>query len=180
MSKYTAYLLTDETKRRLMARFAPTYPSIKADHITHRYPTDDFADLHWADRIEVIGVADDKNGLQALLIRVDGETERPDGNPYHITWSLDPDRLVPPFMRDEDGAVPYESKHSNIMIKHMLDRNDGKVSCRWLDEPFAITAMPAHVERRGPGDRVINILPKKPGAGYAPWGSKSHPGAAPQ
>lgn len=180
MNNYTAYLLTNETRRRLLARFPTVYPTVKADHITHRHPAEDFADLRWAERIEVIGVADDKNGLQALLIRVDGETERPDGQAYHITWSLDTNRLLPPFLRDDEGAVPYEAKHSNNVIRHLLAHKDGKVTCKWLDDPFAITAMPAHIETNDAGDRVINILPQKPGAGYTPWGAKNQPGAAPQ
>lgn len=164
MSQYTAYLLTDESRRRLMARFPPSYALVKADHITHRHPSPDFADLHWADRIEVIGVVDDKTGLQALLARIDGETDRPDGNYYHITWSLAPDRLLAPFLRGEDGPAPYEARHSNNVINYMRAHNDGKISCRWLEEPFVITAMPAHIEHKNDGERVINILPRKVGA----------------
>jgi hypothetical protein len=125
-------------------------------------------------------MADDKNGLQALLVSVDGETVRPDGGIYHITWSLDPDRLIPPFMRGEDGAVPYEPKHSNAMIRHMTERDDGKVVRKMLDEPLPITAMPAHIAQAADGERIINILPKKPGTGYKPWGMKSQGQQAPQ
>jgi hypothetical protein len=174
MSKYTAYLLTDESKRRLTARFKPAFPKVAADHITHRYGVEDFADMQWPEKIEVIGSIDDKNGIQALLVRIDGETRRPDGGTYHITWSYDPNRIIPPFIRDEEGPIPYEAKHSNAIIKHWEEHNkDGKLNVRMLDEPMVITAMPAHVEKRADGERVLNILPKKPGSGYKPWGAKN-------
>ena len=180
MSQYTAYLLTPESKRRLMARFHPAYPKIAADHVTHRFGVNDFSDLQWADKIEIIGMVDDKHGIQALLVRVDGETRRPDGGTYHITWSYDPNKIIPPFLRDEEGPAPYESKHSNGIIKHWQDQNDGKVSARLLDEPITITAMPAHIERKPYNERVLNILPKKPGTGYKPWGAKNQPQQIPQ
>jgi hypothetical protein len=165
--------MTDETRRRVLARFQPAYPAVKADHITHRFGVDDFEDLHWADRIEIIGLADDGHGIQALLVRVDGETERPDGGHYHITLSLDPNKLIPPFLRDDEGPIPYEAKHANPLIRHLLTRGDGQVQVKWLDEPFVITAMPALIKQKGDNDRVIDILPKKPGSGYKPWGAKS-------
>lgn len=39
--------------------------------------------------IEVVGYADDGRGLEALLVAVDGNTKREDGENYHITLSLD-------------------------------------------------------------------------------------------
>lgn len=176
---YTAYILTDESKKRLMARFKPAFPKIAADHVTHRFGVEDFADMEWADRIEVIGVIDDKNGIQALLARVDGETHRPDGGRYHITWSYDPDRLIPPFLCGDDGPGPYEAKHSNALIRHWQDYNDSKVQVRMLDEAVVVTAMPAHIIQHSEDDRVLNILPKKPGSGYKPWGAKGKEGPPP-
>lgn len=178
MSQYTAYILTDESKRRLLARFRPAFPKVVADHITHRFGVEDFSDMEWPERIEVIGIIDDKNGIQALLARIDGETRRPDGKSFHITWSYAPDRIIPPFLRDDEGPVPYEAKHSNAVIKHWQDQNDSKVQVRMLDEPIAISAMPAHINQRTDDDRVLNILPKKPGTGYKPWGAKG--GESPQ
>jgi hypothetical protein len=35
-----------------------------------------------------VGEADDGAGVQALVVRIGGTTERPDGAIYHITWSL--------------------------------------------------------------------------------------------
>jgi hypothetical protein len=41
---------------------------------------------------EVVGAADDQAGVQALVVRLDGSTDRPDGSTWHITWSLGPGR----------------------------------------------------------------------------------------
>jgi hypothetical protein len=37
----------------------------------------------------IIGEVDDGEGLQALVVQIDGTSDRPDGSTYHITWSLD-------------------------------------------------------------------------------------------
>ena len=37
----------------------------------------------------IVGQVDDEAGLQALVVAIDGTTDRPDGSTYHITWSLD-------------------------------------------------------------------------------------------
>ena len=39
-----------------------------------------------------MGRTDDESSLEALVVELDGTTERPDGSTYHITWSLGPGR----------------------------------------------------------------------------------------
>lgn len=85
--------LVDEADRdRLLARIPPAYPHVIAHHVTLRRPRgkDDAAPP--ADSAEVVGVADDGEGVQALVVRLNGTTDRPDGSTYHITWSLAPGR----------------------------------------------------------------------------------------
>jgi hypothetical protein len=36
----------------------------------------------------IVGRSDDDLGVEALIVEVDGTTDRPDGSTYHITWSL--------------------------------------------------------------------------------------------
>lgn len=36
----------------------------------------------------MVGRADDDAGVEALVVAIDGETMRPDGGRFHITWSL--------------------------------------------------------------------------------------------
>ena len=39
-----------------------------------------------------MGVADDNEGVQALVVEIGGTTRRPDGAAYHIPWSFAPGR----------------------------------------------------------------------------------------
>jgi hypothetical protein len=36
-----------------------------------------------------MGGIDDGEGLQAMVVAINGTTDRPDGSSYHITWALD-------------------------------------------------------------------------------------------
>lgn len=107
MNNYSAYLLSDESKNLLLQRFIPKYPKIIAHHITveHGIPNDS-APPETAS-LKVVGYADSGDGIEALVVSVDGTYDRPDGNIYHITWSLDPTK--------------YSPKDSNIL----LSRNNG-------------------------------------------------------
>jgi len=72
----------------LLARFPPAYERVIADHVTLRFGTDERTPLPVERDGEVIGIADDHRGVQALVVRIGGMTERGDGSHYHITWSL--------------------------------------------------------------------------------------------
>ena len=80
--------LDEADRRRLLERFPPAYAQLVADHVTlgrsDRYASPS------AVLAEVVGRADDGAGVEALVVRLGGSTERPDGSIYHITWSLDP------------------------------------------------------------------------------------------
>ena len=84
----TGWKLDPEDRRRLLARFRPLFPDVVADHVTLSVGTAD-APLPTARAGEVVGEVDDGAGVQALVVRVGGTTDRPDGKSYHITWSLD-------------------------------------------------------------------------------------------
>ena len=60
----------------------------------------------------IVGHADDGDSLEAMVVRIDGCTDRPDGSVFHITWSLDKSK----------GRKPRES---NDLLKergwHRLD-----------------------------------------------------------
>jgi hypothetical protein len=88
---YTGWLLDPGDRATLLARFPPAYPEVVAHHVTQK-----FGDARAAPPREtageVIGVADDGQGVQALVVRIGGTTARPDGSTYHVTWSLGPGR----------------------------------------------------------------------------------------
>jgi hypothetical protein len=80
------------SRRELLQQFPPRYQNVVADHVTLRSKVTDTSPLPEEQHGEVIGRADDGQGVEALVVRIDGTTDRPDGSTYHITWSLLPGR----------------------------------------------------------------------------------------
>ena len=72
----------------LLERFKPVWPDVVADHVTLAMLSDEVP-LPAEVVAEIVGDVDDGEGLQALVVAVDGSVDRPDGSTYHITWSLD-------------------------------------------------------------------------------------------
>ncbi|PWC34027.1 hypothetical protein [Azospirillum sp. TSO35-2] len=91
-SGYTGWALPIEERDRLLALVPPRYERLVADHVTQTFGAGAHDPLPTATQAEVIGVVDDDEGVQALVVAIDGTSERPDGSTYHITWSLQGDR----------------------------------------------------------------------------------------
>ena len=100
---YTGWLVDADDRADLLARIPPVYAEVVAHHVTQK-----FGDVAAAPPSEtegeVIGVADDGHGVQALVVRIGGTTARPDGATYHITWSL---------------AAGREARESNAVIARL-------------------------------------------------------------
>ena len=116
----TGWKLERETRDALLARFPPEWPEVIADHIT--LDGDARADdpLPCARTAEIVGGINDGEGLQAMVVAIEGTTDRPDGSTYHITWSLDRGR---------------EAAESNRVIAER--------GWRPLDDPVPIAITPA-------------------------------------
>jgi hypothetical protein len=71
-------------------------------------------------RAEIVGRTDDDEGVEAMVVTIDGTTDRPDGSTYHITWSLGPGR---------------KAKESNDVLKER--------GWKELDHPIPIMVSPA-------------------------------------
>lgn len=84
----TGWKMESEERKRLLSRFPPRYPRVVADHVTLRFGTGSRTPLPTARSAEIIGVADDEKGVEALVLRIAGTTARGDGSHFHITWSL--------------------------------------------------------------------------------------------
>ena len=84
---YVGWLVDPEDRAALLARFAPRYGLVVAHHVTLKFG-ERAAALPTETKGEIVGEADDGRGVQALVTRIGGTTERPDGGVYHITWSL--------------------------------------------------------------------------------------------
>jgi hypothetical protein len=87
----------------LLATMAPRYPDAVADHVTLKTRVEAQAAPPKDVVGEIVGVADDGTGVQALVVAIDGTTDRPGGGTYHITWSL-------------DKAAGREARQSNDVI----------------------------------------------------------------
>ncbi|KKM77356.1 hypothetical protein LCGC14_1370960 [marine sediment metagenome] len=94
---YTAYVLDGISRDLLKKRFPPKYSIFVGHHITHEFGVDKNASLPERATVSVTGYVDDGEGLEALVVRVNRTTDRPDDLTYHITWSLN------------DGRKPVEA-----------------------------------------------------------------------
>lgn len=75
-------------RAELLQIFPPKYPELVADHVTLKVRIARDAELPCETQGEIVGRADDGKGVEAMVVRIGGTTDRPDGSIYHITWSL--------------------------------------------------------------------------------------------
>lgn len=116
--RFTGWALDRGEREILLARFAPRYAQPVADHVTLKFAPGD-ARLPTETGGEIVGEADDGQGVQAMVVRIGGTTDRPDGSTYHITWSL---------------AAGRQAKESNAVIRER--------GWRAFAEPVAIRLEP--------------------------------------
>jgi len=95
MEAYTAYVLDDASRELLAKRFPPKYPDFIGHHVTVQFGLPANAAPPSAAALKVVGYKDSGDGLEALVVTVNGSTDRPDGSTYHITWSLDRSKYKP-------------------------------------------------------------------------------------
>lgn len=119
---YTALVLTPESRTQLLERFAPKFARVICHHITLAFNVPEDTVLPEPGSVQIVGYACDENGVEALVVALDGETDRPDGSYYHITLSLG------------HGRKP---KESNDLIVHS--------GYALLDAPVTISAPAAFV-----------------------------------
>ena len=79
-------------RTELLQQFPPRYRDTDADHVTLSTRSAPDAELPDERIGEIVGRVDDLRGLEAMVVRIDGTVDRPDGSIYHITWSLEEGR----------------------------------------------------------------------------------------
>ena len=79
--------LDRKERDQLLARFPPRYPTAVADHVTLETTAQSISPPLEV-TAEIVGHADDGAGVEAMVVAIDGTTDRPDGSTFHITWSL--------------------------------------------------------------------------------------------
>ncbi len=109
-------------RRELVQQFPPKYRNLVAVHVTLQGKVEADAARPQETEGEIVGRADDGHGVEAMVVSINGTTDRPDGSTYHITWSL------------EDGRSAKES-------------NDVIAAQGWVefDLPMPIELKPARV-----------------------------------
>lgn len=82
------WLVAEDERPVLLDRFRTVYAKTIAHHVTLEAGADDQTPTPPPVTCEIVGEADDGKGVQALVVELDGTTDRPDGSTFHITWSL--------------------------------------------------------------------------------------------
>ncbi len=113
----TGWKLDRGERETLLRDHPPSYGEAVADHVTLEVGGNELPDDV---RAEIVGHADDGAGVEAMVVTIDGTTERPDGSTYHITWSLGPGR---------------RAKESNDVLKEQ--------GWQAFDRPIPVTLTPA-------------------------------------
>ena len=113
----TGWKLDRSERETLLREHPPRYPDVIADHVTLRVGA---GEAPREVRAAIVGRTDDDNGVEAMVVSIDGTTDRPDGSTYHITWSLGPGRAA---------------KESNDVLKERGWED--------LDHPIPVTLNPA-------------------------------------
>ena len=104
---YTAHVLTRESREELLKAFPPQYSDVLAYHVTVDFGVAETASKPRRAKIMVVGYADSGDGLEALIVAVNGSTRRSDGGFYHITLSL-------------ERSPGYEPKDANRLVSNAL------------------------------------------------------------
>ena len=81
------WLLADDDRDKLLDQFPPKYEKVVAHHVTlqtnaEREP------LPESVKAQIVGRTDDGKGVEAMVVSINGSTDRHDESTYHITWSL--------------------------------------------------------------------------------------------
>ena len=113
----TGWKLDRGERDALLRDHPPAYDEPVADHVTLEVGG---KELPGDVRGEIVGRADDGSGVEAMVVTIDGTTDRPDGSTYHITWSLGAGR---------------QAKESNDVLKER--------GWEELDRPIPVTLTPA-------------------------------------
>ena len=154
---YLAFNIDASTREKLLGHIPAAYLKTVADHITIQL-TKKPEVLPAAQTIDILGIADDGNGLQALVVAVDGQRLRPDGKPYHITWSLDPEKMAPadfdPNPKPEKRkAQHYKPAHSGALVADHAQ----KEFIKYFDMPVSLGGATAVYNEDSPPQRAPNL-----------------------
>lgn len=91
--------LSDQTRATLIAAHPPHYANVVADHVTLSVAGTE--PPRYITGATIIGRTDDDQGVEAMVVEIEGCINRPDGKIWHITWSLADGRTA----RESNDAI---------------------------------------------------------------------------
>lgn len=158
---YAAFILDQESQQQLTRAFAPKFPCVRANHITIAHDTVDPAVLFKPKSIRVVGYACDNQGIEAVLVEIDGQQFKADGKPWHATISFDEGREVPDYLLDGNSSAPqtYKGYHSNQLLRMALNPERPEVEFKPIEDGFYITADPKIILRSQDLSKTREIKP---------------------
>jgi hypothetical protein len=89
---YVCWLIEPESRETLLRIIPSSFPTTVCHHVTIAFDVTDDYPMPQRETGRVVGEIIDK-GVQALVVEIQGNTVRPDGERYHITFSLDEGRF---------------------------------------------------------------------------------------
>lgn len=116
---YSAYLILKKSRKHLLHLWEPKYEKIIAHHVTVQFGNVTDEDVPPDATIEVVGYADSGDGIEALVVSVNGVTKRPDGGVYHITLSLNPNMYAPVDSNKLIAEKGYVKLDQHIVLEHV-------------------------------------------------------------
>lgn len=94
---YNGYEIEEGSRNKLLTLYPPKYPNVLGHHITEKFGVKDKTVPDQPSKVLVIGYIDNGEDVEGFLVSIDGNTNRPDGGKYHITWSIDRTKGAKPF-----------------------------------------------------------------------------------
>lgn len=125
---FVAFILDEQSHNKILKTFPPKHPDVLAHHVTLLFgqrmiePSTVAAIAGTVNTVKVVGYCNDENA-EALVVEVNGDTIRPNGQTYHITLSID----------RSNGIKPV---YSNTLIE--------KNGWSTIDHPFYVTGLVQH------------------------------------
>jgi len=118
--RVVGWKVESDSRARWLEAVPPRYGNVVADHVTLAANVASNTPVPDNVAAQAIGHVDDGRGVEALVVAINGETDRPGGGTYHITWSLGPGRKA-------------------------VESNDAIAEHGWLafDEPLPVALVPA-------------------------------------
>jgi hypothetical protein len=131
---YTAFVIDEESRRKLLQTFPPKYPDVIAHHITHGFGVSDKEPLPPQPQKVLVHGYHDSGAIQVLVVEVDGRKNQglQTDKFYHVTLSLE----------RAQGVTP---RNSNDVLQKIV-AGSGEGALRNLSKPIEISVTPVFIK----------------------------------